>query len=203
MSKPKPPPKIEEIRNNWSTLYDVLRHETDTVCAVVATAYLDHCLWALVGSAFAGESTKNEMLAPDGCLGDSWSKARVAYCTGLIPKGLLNNIQIVCQIRNLFAHKMDVLSFDVQSVTALCDKLTIPKKAPIKMPMPKNLDEMASFIYTNLDPRTNRGRFTNAVGAICTTLEQYASCVSPFPVLSDNWDQTTWLSSDNTTASSE
>ena len=69
----------------------------------------------------------------------------MAYCCGLISKGLFNNIIAIGDIRNRFAHAHLELDFDDELVVGFCNKL--------------RFDTPASFTST-VDGRTLQDVFT-------------------------------------------
>ena len=65
------------------------------------------------------------LLRYDGPLGGFVTRTDLAYSLGLIPKGVLQNLRTLAEIRNQFAHSYLSLTFDDADVAALCFQLTL------------------------------------------------------------------------------
>jgi hypothetical protein len=180
-------PQVDDIETQMKEFFDSIVHESDTICVIVTVAYIDHCLWSLLGTRMAGTNTKNGMLAPEGCLGDAWAKARMAYCLGEISKGMLNNIQLILQVRNLFAHSMRGVTFTGHDeVASKCESLAFPNNVQLPNQMPLYAPFWESM--KRMDDKTSRGRFTIAALSTCQYLLNAARNATPIAVRSDHWD---------------
>jgi DNA-binding MltR family transcriptional regulator len=190
MAKPKQL-SPEDLRAKWQGLFDALTHQTDSVCAIVGIAYVDHCLGSLLGLHFIEGETANAMLDSSGPIGSFLNKAKCAYCLGIISKGCFNNLALLAEIRNRFAHKLDVLSFDHESVASDCKKLTMPSKLHLNLPREsdiRDMDDMIDFVNQHLDSSTNRGRFSMIVATVGTDLILKSWDVKKVNRLKDQWD---------------
>src|SRR5437899_3106263 len=84
-------------------VYDVLNNESDLACVLIATSYLDNALATLLKRHLIESSVVNRVLeSPRGPLSSFASRSDLAYCLGLISKGLRKNLEIIGQIRNTF-----------------------------------------------------------------------------------------------------
>jgi DNA-binding MltR family transcriptional regulator len=61
-----------------------------------------------------------------GILGNYQARADLAYCLGLIPKGAFQNLLLLGQIRNTFAHSHLNMDFHNPKIVPLCEKLVYP-----------------------------------------------------------------------------
>lgn len=96
-------------------------------CVLISASYLDSGLASLLKHYFVAGDTAREILEPPrGFLSSFASRNELAYCLGLIPKGLLTNLQTVGTIRNSFAHSHLMKSFDHPEIATLIAKLTFP-----------------------------------------------------------------------------
>ncbi len=94
----------------------------------------------------------------NGVLGTYSSRAKLAYCLGLIPDALFQNIKQIAKIRNAFAHSHIALDFDNPEVAQLCRKLTVPVVAEtVVIGHPPHLPAFFQALTA-----TPRGRFTLA-----------------------------------------
>src|SRR5438128_3939100 len=105
MAKTSRIPEVEILSEESRQLYDVLNNESDLACVLIATSYLDNALATLLKRHLIESSVVNRVLeSPRGPLSSFASRSDLAYCLGLISKGLRKNLEIIGQIRNTFAH---------------------------------------------------------------------------------------------------
>jgi hypothetical protein len=125
--KPPSPPTLEGLKKHWTKLFDALDSESDFICMVVATSYVDYALGALLERYFVEGGSSEQLLRPiGGALGPLHAKAGVTYCSGLISKGCKANIDRIGEIRNSFAHSLGELSFSDPAVADVARSLTLP-----------------------------------------------------------------------------
>ena len=115
---------VEQLSAETRQLSDVLNNESDLACVVIGAAFLDAALASLLGQKLIDSSVSRKLLDTNGALGSFATRADVAYCLGLISKTLYQDIGLVAQIRNRFAHHHLQLSFRDDTVRSLCDTLT-------------------------------------------------------------------------------
>lgn len=121
-------PKLEDLSQESQALYEVLNDESDLACVLIATSYLDQTLASLLERYFVEGNTSQRLLDPrGGVLGTFASRADLSYCLGLIPKGLYQNLRIVGEIRNRFAHNYLLLDFNDQDIIDQVGKLSFPR----------------------------------------------------------------------------
>lgn len=51
----------------------------------------------------------------------------MAYCLGFVSLPILNNLEKIGKVRNLFAHSTTIREFTDPEIAAECKKLTLPK----------------------------------------------------------------------------
>jgi hypothetical protein len=120
---------LEEVRGKWERLFDALNHNSDLVCAIVATSYVNDAIGVLLHGFFVEGTTADGLLIPDrGSLGSIRAKSEVAYCVGLISSPFLTNLITVGEIRNKFAHSFEEITFRESEISELCDKLLCPER---------------------------------------------------------------------------
>lgn len=105
MKKKDQIPEVEILSKESSHLYEVLNAESDLACVLIATSYLDYSLAAMLKRHFINSSVTTKLLDPPrGAISTFASRTDLAYCLGLIPKGLYQNLENIGKIRNAFAH---------------------------------------------------------------------------------------------------
>lgn len=118
---PLPDNLLQQVKD----LANILDKEDDLPCAILGVSFLDHCLASLLQQHLLECDTAGDVLQPGNALGDLSSRAKLAYCLGLIPKSLRSEIEVLGRIRNKFAHRFFVVNFDEEEISQLCDKLTV------------------------------------------------------------------------------
>ncbi|MDD4963342.1 MAG: hypothetical protein PHI11_05405 [Gallionella sp.] len=117
---------VDGLSKDGQSVYDVLNDEPDLSAVLVGTSYIDACLGALLEGFFLKDSsTAAELLdARGGALGSFKSRSDACYCIGLINKRLYQDLLVIAEIRNQFAHHHLALNFDIPEVTEQCEKLS-------------------------------------------------------------------------------
>jgi DNA-binding MltR family transcriptional regulator len=114
---------VEKLSEETRQLFDVLNKESDLACVVIAAAFLDTALVSLLAQKLLASSVSNKLLATSGALGSFATRADLAYCLSLIKKEHYQDICVVGEIRNQFAHSHLQLSFEDGNIRQLCDRL--------------------------------------------------------------------------------
>jgi hypothetical protein len=117
---------------------------------------------ALLASFFIEGSTAENLLNHKGALGSFGAQTDLCYSLGLIPKLVFNNLTVIGEIRNVFAHSLAPLTFESPEVAELIngrDKkpgLQIPERYYRK-------SGTGTATLTNAPPQENRVKFQAAV----------------------------------------
>lgn len=121
-------PAVETLSEQSKALCEVINNEPDLACVLISTSFLDQCLASLLEKYFIESSNTVQKLldARGGTLGTFSSRSDLSYCLGLISKSLYQNLKIVGEIRNTFAHSHLNLSFGDADVAKLVNSLTFP-----------------------------------------------------------------------------
>jgi DNA-binding MltR family transcriptional regulator len=83
-----------------------LENETDRGVALLAVAFLDDVLDVLLRASFVNDSEAvNRLVGPGRPLESFGSRAHLAYCMGLLGADVYNDINLIREIRNDFAHR--------------------------------------------------------------------------------------------------
>jgi len=125
--KRRPIPEVEQLSAESVQLYDVLNHESDLGCVLIATGYLDYALAGLLKRHFVESKLVPKLLdPPGGTLSTYAARSDLAYCLGLIPKGLYRNLETIGKIRNAFAHSYLSVGLDSNEIAELVDSFVPP-----------------------------------------------------------------------------
>lgn len=123
----KPIPEIEQLSEESKHLYDVLNNESDLACVLIASSYLDYALASLLKRHFIKSGLVKKLLDPPrGAISTLAARSDLAYCLGLIPSRLRQNLATIGDIRNSFAHNYLALTLDSEDIAKLVDSLVPP-----------------------------------------------------------------------------
>lgn len=94
--------------------------DSDRAKAIVLASIVENHLTEVIKRTFlTEEKIWNELFQPSGPLGDFATKIRLAYMAKMIDEPLKNDLLVMSKIRNEFAHKLTVKSFNAQRVRDL------------------------------------------------------------------------------------
>lgn len=103
--------------------------QTDRGAAVIAVAYLENRLTALIQSRLHDISKVSDRIFKGyGPLGEMRSKIDMGYVMGFYGPRTYKDLTTLRRIRNDFAHDERPLDFQSQSIKARCDNLYLPTK---------------------------------------------------------------------------
>jgi DNA-binding MltR family transcriptional regulator len=126
MAKTRPIP-VDLLNDEGRDLYEAINQESALPCVLISVGYIEQCLATLLHKFCIEGKTADELFDHEnGVLKDLYSRAKVAYCLGLVGKELFNNLKNMGTIRNLFAHSHLAIDFSDPKVSGLCSALTLP-----------------------------------------------------------------------------
>jgi DNA-binding MltR family transcriptional regulator len=119
---------LEQLSADTVELHKAINGESNLACALICGAALEHAITTLLSRFFLeGKVAKSILTDPKGALASFGASCDVAYCLGLITKGMHDNLKKTGKIRNRFAHSHLHIGFGDSEVTKLCKSLTLPK----------------------------------------------------------------------------
>ena len=122
--KRTPIPKPEELSADSGRFIQDLQQETDRGVALVGAAFLDDAVRALIRAALIKESeTADRLFEYPRPLATFDARIDVAYCMGLIGKAMYQDLGLIRDIRNRFAHQHHPASFEEIELPQLCEQL--------------------------------------------------------------------------------
>ena len=105
-------------------LFDAVNGESPLPCALLCAAYIDKCLKGMLETIFIKSQHAEKIIKIEaGVLGSLFARARLLYLMEKIDRVSLENISIIGQIRNLFAHEPEPLTFESPKIAKLCKDL--------------------------------------------------------------------------------
>ena len=159
------------------------------IVGLIFPVLIDRRLEALIKSRWQDDTPKKmlgDLLRDGGPLGNFKTKNQIAYAIGLYDEPMYKDINKIVKIRNAFAHKPGVRSFDDQPVCDFTKELTLPEQYPIlpdqvtKIRDPEHFIElmMGSSGLIDIDPLQTR--FLRAVELVLTWLSAESGELTDF-----------------------
>ena len=113
-----------DLRVDIERAYDYLvelERESDRGAAILAAANFDNWLGGIVTGYFVKlNSELRERLFENGPLSTFSAKLDIGFAFGLYDKKTLNSLRKIKKIRNEFAHSTELLKFEDEPISALC-----------------------------------------------------------------------------------
>ncbi len=92
--------ELIQLKPFWQALQD----ETDRGTAIISSCLLDSLLEKLIQASFIRDPRVKLLFKNDHILQSFFAKVNIAYFSGLIPKAFYDDLKLICEIRNKFAH---------------------------------------------------------------------------------------------------
>ncbi|WP_263602363.1 hypothetical protein [Chryseobacterium sp. PET-29] len=145
------PEEFRKSQMEFLTIRNELTKESDRGCVLLASSHLDFMLEKLLYSKLIGsKKQKKQIFDFNGPLGTFSSKIIMSYSLGLLPPLAQQDVQTIRKIRNEFAHSVEMISFDQESVKNACN----------------------NFNYNISEDATSRTQFMNVVSALSGVIER-------------------------------
>jgi DNA-binding MltR family transcriptional regulator len=114
---------VEQLSEDSRLLMDVINDQSDLACAVIGAAFLETTLGTLLERKFLVSSVAAKLLGASGALGSIAPRTDLAYCIGLISKDHYQDLCVIAEIRNRFAHSHLTVGFSNEGIRVSCDEL--------------------------------------------------------------------------------
>jgi DNA-binding MltR family transcriptional regulator len=186
----KPSPQVRtltDVEGDYDALFTALNDQSDLVCVIVATSFLNDALGALLHQFFIDSNTRDSILKPDrGTLGSLRAKSDVAYCLGLISKGYQANLVAIGELRNLFAHTSNQCKFTDPDIQKMVGDLNPPKVSNIAVnpDTSENRDKLEKMLYGSA-----RRAFTTICTLMCSHIFMRALTIEQCTPKTDIYDR--------------
>ena len=139
---------------DMAVLAEINRGASDRALGIIAASLVEIHLTKLIKEAFIRETktggkrtVQEEMFRSSGSLGPFSTKINLAYLMGLISAELFKDLQIMREIRNRFAHRTEIGSFEHDEIKSRCFNFTIVDKYVIDPDAGVHGDPKAFFGY--------------------------------------------------------
>jgi hypothetical protein len=108
----------------WNDMVRTFHDETDRGAAVLAGGFVEHFLGRFIQSYVKEERLRNDLFGPLGPLSSFSQRIAVAYAFGFITKEHYDDLRLIKDIRNHFAHHPLGTSFETSDVAASARRLS-------------------------------------------------------------------------------
>lgn len=153
-----------------------LRDESDRAAAILGASLLEDQLTTLLEKFLVQDKDKGKMFNTYAPLSTLSAKTEMAYLLGLIPKDIRKDIDYVRKIRNLFAHKIEGVSFDKSPVSDLVSNLRAVQWFLDNVTL---AGELASQTEMDRISKSPRRQFEIDVSIISLALDKYIGVIKP------------------------
>jgi hypothetical protein len=150
----------DEVSAAWDEIETASPRAGTLVAAAFVENHLEHLLRSKMTS---DEKLLTEVFGPSHILGSFAAKINIGYLMKLYSKKTWKELDTIKDIRNDFAHKLDV-SYETQSVKDRCANLILWKNFEIKITRADNAEDKQALILDLAagNPDTAYGRFQSA-----------------------------------------
>jgi DNA-binding MltR family transcriptional regulator len=97
--------KWAEMEDDLDPFLNSLDKFSDRELVILSASLLDDYLETIITTAYIKDEKVKSIFKDEHVLQSFYTKINVAYFSGLIPKWLFNDLRLICEIRNKFAHK--------------------------------------------------------------------------------------------------
>lgn len=138
----------EATREKVSDVFTEIKNEfegtSDRGAAIVAVSMLDLMLEDLIKGFlvnFKGNKEYKNIFSGNGPLSSFSNKIDMAFYMGLISEEERTKLNNIRNIRNLFAHQLNGINFNSESVTGKCNNLIFPDELLVPMDLEDSIDK--------------------------------------------------------------
>lgn len=112
-----------------SLILEELTQSSDRTKVILGSAILEELLERLLKKHFIlNTKLTEEVFEPSAFLGSFSSKIKISFLLGLISQEMFDDLEIIRELRNKFAHRIHQSSLLDQSATSLCNNFKFVKK---------------------------------------------------------------------------
>lgn len=172
---------IPSVRSRLEILYTIrgeLEKESDRGCALVAAAYLENEVTALLNQFFVkmNKSAQKELSDFNGPVGTFSAKIKLAYAMGLISSEVRNALDLIRGIRNKCAHLQKPFNFEegvvAKQIGALMPSCNVPVATP-KNSFIFKVQAVAAVIHTRIANTRHREEPKHEDVVVAESIEEY------------------------------
>ena len=124
---------VAAVDREVTETYSEIHSSSDRACAIISAAFIEDRLQrAICRRLLDDDRTVKKITSPNGALSGFENKILLGYLLGVYNKETRDNLLVVGQIRNKFAHYTKIRSFDNPNFRQFFDRLTIIRRIEAK-----------------------------------------------------------------------
>jgi DNA-binding MltR family transcriptional regulator len=138
-------------RKEWDKLASDFQPKSDRAVAVVGTVYLEAHLGQLLANFLVDNAAaKTKLLDQEQPLGSFSARIKAAYSLGLVSVNEYHDLNLMLEIRNIFANEVEGASFNDDIIRDRCLRFKLPREVllPGETHTPRHLFVFTSTILT-------------------------------------------------------
>lgn len=140
---------LDGLLNDRDNIIEMLNKETDIGCVLISINYLELCIRYLILDKFKEDTSEIDIIFElNGSLKTYYNKFHLANKLGLLKIGFSDDLRILGEIRNLFAHSHKGLSFKDEIIVSKCNELMSCRNSLTPFEL-KTDDTSEDVIYQN------------------------------------------------------
>jgi hypothetical protein len=139
------------LQADWQNVAKEFHNKSDRAAAILGAVFLEAHLGQLISSFLIEECSETDsLLEAERPLGTFSARVRAAYCMGLISADEYHDLNLIMQIRYLFANRIGKIAFTDNGIREKCFMLRIPNHVllPGVTRTPRQLYVFSSAILT-------------------------------------------------------
>jgi len=140
-----------DLKKGWQNVANEFNYKTDRAAAILGAVFLEAHLGQLIADFLIEECDETEsLLDAERPLGSFSARVHAAYCMGLISPNEFHDLNLIMQIRYIFANRIGEVAFADNGIQEKCFMLRIPNHVllPGVTRTPRQLFVFASAILT-------------------------------------------------------
>ncbi len=122
---------LEDLSAEGRHIYNEMSSASDMTTVVLGASFLDASIGAMLHRSLRKGQTAEKLISDRGPIGSFSARADLAYCIGLISKPMYQDLILVAEMRNEFAHEHQLRTFSTPSVVQRCTKLCYVESMPV------------------------------------------------------------------------
>ncbi len=145
-------PRIQRMADlDWRAILSEMDASDDRTAAIVAAGFLENNLaMALLAKLWKlDEKEQEELFEKENSLLNTFhAKIQLGYALGLYFSETRDDLRYIKLVRNIFAHRLDVRSFDNSEISKLCIRLKTPAYLAYSDGKPEVVKNRDRYLYT-------------------------------------------------------
>lgn len=115
--------------------------DSDRAAGVLAASYLDDYLKRRLEQTLVDHKECRSLFKGMNPLSSFKARTEIAFAVGLLSESIHDDLNLIREVRNKFAHHPDEISFETKEIKDLCDRLSTARGIPTERGEPFTVDD--------------------------------------------------------------